>query len=1054
MARADTAELVRQAIGRWRDDLVNLTGNNRLLNFKPGRTASIEVADPNLQGKLIGLLTGAEFGFRSLDAAEPAEEELRRGEQILFSRAPQADLQAALRSLMRKSNQEYLDRGVWVLHLAFGALTWSDEKKDGYTSPLVLVPVKLTGSARRTPRLTLAEDDPTPNPALALRLAALDVEMPTFDDLETLNLGEYFAAVREAIATSARVSGEDRSGWQVVPTLHLSCFSFAKEAMYRDLQENEDLIAGHEGIQALALGPTHGGKSFDFDEIPDERIDELAPAYEIPLVLDADSSQRACVAAALDGRSFVMDGPPGTGKSQTISNMIGALLHAGKSVLFVSEKAAALDVVHNRLADAGLGSFLLELHSHKATRKEVATALGEALDQAEQADTRTISKSDRQQLKQRQEELNAYAAAMNSVREPLGLSLHEVLGRLAHLREAPAVPVQLKGLGKIDRNGFAEIQKAASGLGRSWRPALEGESFRWRGVTARTSMDATLYQVSSALTALTEALADHADLASAFRLAKLSDAEKLLELIHKAAARPAKTPREWITTPYLADTKESLAQLRAELERLAVSDERADRACGMNWRTVRSLPPMEGPEEEFANLTSRILHDLAGTFTNAGALIKQRRRNLEEIATALFLPVPTTLDDATMLLDLADIATLEARPETEWFTREGHQQASQALDALKAAGADARARRDAAAAIFTPPILTVDLNSLVDGFTQPATGLRKLFGGQPRKDYASLQGLVHDPSKAEEAAQKIHLARQWQDADRAWQQALQTQGPALGAYFQGPQTNFALISTLLAVSENALSIGVDVSRAGTVLGNGKTPPNWLPELVAQIKQDLDGWRAQLVPSSQPGMPLHLAALPLEEITEWLDSRAASAKSAATRAESVSQDLNRDLTAQEAEAVLQAVRETRDEHAAFAKQDERWASHLGELYQGEQTHLAEVDEALAWAEVCVPTASPSPIPRPILSRPAFPRRSSIPRSSAGKKRKTSLWTRLRTNVVRICLFNLRTGNAPLLFCAHFRTTRVAEKSGSPITTVERFCRTTASDRPWNSASTVG
>jgi hypothetical protein len=90
-------------------------------------------------------------------------------------------------------------------------------------------------------------------------------------------------------------------------------------------------------------------------------------------------SQRACIAAALDGRSFVMDGPPGTGKSQTIANMIGVLLHAGKTVLFVSEKAAALDVVRDRLDAAGLRPYLLELHSHKATRKQVAVELELAL---------------------------------------------------------------------------------------------------------------------------------------------------------------------------------------------------------------------------------------------------------------------------------------------------------------------------------------------------------------------------------------------------------------------------------------------------------------------------------------------------------------------------------------------------------------------------------------------------------------------------------------------------------------------------------------------------
>lgn len=107
-------------------------------------------------------------------------------------------------------------------------------------------------------------------------------------------------------------------------------------------------------MAALAAGG-HGEDSSGlfFDEISEDEIDRRAAPESTPVILDADSSQRASIAAALGGRSFVMDGPPGTGKSQTIANMIGVLLHAGKTVLFVSEKAAALDVVRDRLDDAG-----------------------------------------------------------------------------------------------------------------------------------------------------------------------------------------------------------------------------------------------------------------------------------------------------------------------------------------------------------------------------------------------------------------------------------------------------------------------------------------------------------------------------------------------------------------------------------------------------------------------------------------------------------------------------------------------------------------------------
>ena len=226
---------------------------------------------------------------------------------------------------------------------------------------------------RRAAELKPAPEEPVVNPALALKLSRYGIDLPRVDDLEDITLTGVLDAVRAAVA------GQD--GWQVSDSLVLSYFSFAKEAMYRDLLDHEDQIAAHPAVAALASGGRGEASSgFFFDEIPEDEVDRRAAPESTPVILDADSSQRASIAAALDGRSFVMDGPPGTGKSQTIANMIGVLLHAGKTVLFVSEKAAALDVVRDRLDEAGLRAYLLELHSHKATRKQVAMALGTALD--------------------------------------------------------------------------------------------------------------------------------------------------------------------------------------------------------------------------------------------------------------------------------------------------------------------------------------------------------------------------------------------------------------------------------------------------------------------------------------------------------------------------------------------------------------------------------------------------------------------------------------------------------------------------------------------------
>src|SRR5205085_12383510 len=133
----------------------------------------------------------------------------------------------------------------------------------------------------------------------------------------------------------------------------------------------------------------------------------LQPPEKTFHMLDADGSQRLCLEAAARGRSFVLQGPPGTGKSQTIANLIADCLANGKTVLFVSEKMAALEVVFKRLRQVGLGDFCLELHSHKANKREVVAELRRSLEERQQA-AATLAPDEVEKIRQRREQLNAY----------------------------------------------------------------------------------------------------------------------------------------------------------------------------------------------------------------------------------------------------------------------------------------------------------------------------------------------------------------------------------------------------------------------------------------------------------------------------------------------------------------------------------------------------------------------------------------------------------------------------------------------------------------------
>lgn len=375
-------ESLRRALGVWRDSLIDMGGRNRLLNFRHTRTATLEIGSPGASDVLAGLGRGWDFA-PVVDDAEKADPEqagargrTQRSGGLVTQKATQTGLDSALNRLRQQSRQTFNDYGLWLLWLGVGMLDWKDGDAQEGTSaaPLLLVPVELHRDGQGRTRLLAAEDQESMhNPALAVRLTRAGVDWDPVTEAEADNLPAVLAAARRVAAA--------QSGWAISERVVLGLFQSHKEAMYQDLQQNEEMILEHPLIRAVALGPDSGlpDDLIGFEPPELDRIDEVQLPERTPLVLDADASQRQCIAAALDGRSFVMSGPPGTGKSQTITNMIAALMHAGRSVLFVSEKAAALDVVRNRLRGVGLGDFVLALHSGDTTKKGVATELGRVL---------------------------------------------------------------------------------------------------------------------------------------------------------------------------------------------------------------------------------------------------------------------------------------------------------------------------------------------------------------------------------------------------------------------------------------------------------------------------------------------------------------------------------------------------------------------------------------------------------------------------------------------------------------------------------------------------
>lgn len=692
-------ERLKAILSGWRTSLVDLSGRNRLLNFRHTKSATLELSSPSAQKLLDGLHRG--WDFAPLPDEEPeADGAAGTGNVVLAKQGDRTDgivtqkttapaLLRALNSLRSKSTQVFNDYGLWTLNLGVGMLRWrEDGAETGSDAPLVLVPVVIERAKNGRMRLRAGDDEePRLNPALKVKLEQFHIDWAPVVEHDPLDLQAVLSAATRAVA--------GKTGWQVSERVVLALFASHKESMYQDLLDNEDRVLGSDLVRAMALGPDAGfaADRFDFEEIELERIDELSPPEDSPLVLDADASQRQAVAAAVAGQSFVLDGPPGTGKSQTITNMIAGLMHAGRSVLFVSEKAAALDVVLDRLKSVGLASYALALHSHNTSRKAVAQELGRAL--AEWPQAPQLSEQALAQARKLRLALSSYAEAMNEVREPLGRTLHDVIGQVGRLSEAPVAYLshgdhtvagaeagfRAATLGGEDLRLIVEATKAISD---AWE-AVADPSFPWRDLRPGTPHPRpALEQAQAARDTLATAVDRYRDLAS--EGAALTDPggiDRLIALLGLLDGRRP-VPEGWLTTEVFADevddpvdaflTELRKAQRTSAAVRAAVGDrwqELSTRLTAEPGEAEKSLSAMAPRGLDLAGLTEERARELAEQFEATADVLERTRQALTHVSLLTGLKDPGSPEEAGHLCDVVAVSGTEHRPLEQWLVPEG-----------------------------------------------------------------------------------------------------------------------------------------------------------------------------------------------------------------------------------------------------------------------------------------------------------------------------------------------------------------------------------------------
>lgn len=334
-----------------------------------------------------------------------------------------AKLDKALLKLETEAHTMLQEQGVEVLYLALGFLQWNEPNNTSVSryAPLILVPVELIrSSARDSFKLRYTGEDLGSNLTLAAKLRTeFKLTLPAYSD--ELSISEYFDAVSDAVTA--------QQSWRVhKDKIGLGLFSFGKFQMYMDL----DPSGWPDGKKPSQLSLI--GRLFKdgFEQTIDIDPDDLNHPEKLHLVKDADSSQIEAILAMKSGADLIIQGPPGTGKSQTITNIIAEAVALGKKVLFVAQKMAALEVVKKRLDETHLGFAVLELHSHKSTKKAVLSSIAESLDQG-----KPQTKNREQDFLDLAESKTSLDAYVHAIRAPIlrsGLNYIEALGYLLQLQ--------------------------------------------------------------------------------------------------------------------------------------------------------------------------------------------------------------------------------------------------------------------------------------------------------------------------------------------------------------------------------------------------------------------------------------------------------------------------------------------------------------------------------------------------------------------------------------------------------------------------------------------
>ncbi|MGB4845286.1 MAG: DUF4011 domain-containing protein, partial [Ferruginibacter sp.] len=463
----------------WERKLLDLTLRNNLLSLRITKN-TIQLLFTKLHKLEDELAMGTEFQllpkpadwdnplrnvgvYQSINLSDPIADLIEHEftQKRLRSYLSENELNASLTQLYRSSRLSLEENGANTLFISLGMLKWyeTEESERPRYAPLILMPVEIIRKSAQKGFVIRTREEETMMNITLLEMLRQDfgINIGGLEDLPKdesgIDLKLVFNIVRQAIMNKRK--------WDVEDQVFLGTFSFSKFIMWNDIHTNSDKLSENKIVASLISGKIEW--ELNESSSVDINFDETHHPAKLVLPISADSSQLEAVADSIGEKSFVLHGPPGTGKSQTITNIISNALYNGKKVLFVAEKMAALSVVKDRLEKIGLGAFCLELHSNKSKKSAV-------LDQLKLTTgiTRVVPpenyRAEAERLFNLRSELNGYVQALHK-KYPFGFSVFDCFSVEAQLKSVPSeVRFTNESLVNLDRSQITEWNDIVSEL--------------------------------------------------------------------------------------------------------------------------------------------------------------------------------------------------------------------------------------------------------------------------------------------------------------------------------------------------------------------------------------------------------------------------------------------------------------------------------------------------------------------------------------------------------------------------------------------------------------